>query len=210
MSGRRTIHGRVDEPSLAEEVGHVRKQHGDAGRRPQTRPTRSPVPERVRWAVELLDVQPGDRVLEIGCGSGSSAALVCERLTAGEMLAIDRSPTQIERARRRNEAQLASGRLSFQMVELADLDVGDAWLDTVFAINVNLFWLGPARAEIDAVRRTLSPGGRLFLFYETPGPEQARHAAGRIPAVLRPEGFVEPEWLTRTPTLFGCVTALRS
>lgn len=168
------------------------------------------VPERVRWAVETLDVQPGDRVLEIGCGSGGSAALICERLAAGEMLAIDRSPIQIERARRRNEAQLASGCLSLQMVELANLDVGDARFDKLFAINVNLFWLGPARAEVDAVRRALAPGGRLFLFYETPGPERARYAAARISAVLRQEGFVETEWLTRTPTLFGCVTALRS
>jgi protein-L-isoaspartate O-methyltransferase len=71
----------------------------------------APVPERVRWAVETLSVRPGDRVLEIGCGSGLAAALICERLVEGRMLAIDRSPIQIERARRRNEAHVASGRL---------------------------------------------------------------------------------------------------
>jgi protein-L-isoaspartate O-methyltransferase len=67
------------------------------------------VPERVRWAVEALAVQPGDRVLEIGCGSGVAAAMVCGRLVERRMLAIDRSSIQIERARRRNEPHLASG-----------------------------------------------------------------------------------------------------
>jgi SAM-dependent methyltransferase len=163
----------------------------------------------VRWAVERLAVQPSDRVLEIGCGSGVAAAIICERLVEGQMLAIDRSEIQIERARRRNEAHLASGLLSLQTVELADLDVRDARLDKVFAINVNLFWLGPARAELDSVRGTLAPGGRLFLFYETPGSERSGHAAERLTAVLRAQAFTEPEWLTPTPTLFGCVTAPR-
>lgn len=170
----------------------------------------SAVPDRVRWAVETLDVQPSDRVLEIGCGSGVAAGMICERLVEGRMLAIDRSAVQIERARRRNDAHLASGRLSLDVVELADMHVGDARFDKVFAINVNLFWLGPARAEVDAVRRALAPGGRLLLFYETPGPERARHAAERLTAVLQAEAFAEPKWLTRTPRLFGCVTAFRS
>jgi cyclopropane fatty-acyl-phospholipid synthase-like methyltransferase len=164
----------------------------------------------VRWAVETLAVQPGDRVLEIGCGSGVATAMICERLVQGQMRAIDRSAIQIERARRRNEAHLASGRLSLQTVELADLDLGCARFDKIFAINVNLFWLGPARAEIDAVRRALAPGGRLFLFYETPAPERARHAAERLTGVLQAEAFTEQQWLTPTPTLFGCVTAPRA
>jgi hypothetical protein len=71
-------------------------------------------------------------------------------------------------------------------------------------------WLGPAKAEVEAVRRALAPGGRVFLFYETPGPERARHAAQRLTAVLQAEAFTEPEWLTPTPTLFGCVTAPRT
>jgi cyclopropane fatty-acyl-phospholipid synthase-like methyltransferase len=167
----------------------------------------SPIPERVRWTVERLAVQPGDRVLEIGCGSGIAAAMICERLVEGQVLAIDRSEIQIERARRRNDAHLASGRLSLQTVDLAELDVRDARFDTVFAINVNLFWLGPARAELDAIRAALAPGARLFLFYETPDSERAGHATERLTAVLRAQAFTEPKWLTPTPTLFGCATA---
>ena len=170
----------------------------------------SQVPERLRWAVETLAVQPGDRILEIGCGSGVAAAMVCERLVDGQIRAIDRSATQIERARRRNAMHLASGRLSLETVELADLDVGDASFDKVFAININLFWLGPATAELAVVRRALAPGGRLFLFYEAPGRERAREVVERASSVVQAGGFAEPQTLARTATLVGCVTRPRT
>lgn len=55
------------------------------------------IPERARWAVETLAVQPDDRVLEIGGGPGVAASLVCECLDRGRLLLIDRSPIGTER-----------------------------------------------------------------------------------------------------------------
>jgi predicted enzyme related to lactoylglutathione lyase len=40
------------------------------------------VPERVAWAVEMLDVALDDRLLEIGCGAGHAVLLICARLGA--------------------------------------------------------------------------------------------------------------------------------
>src|SRR5205085_1911331 len=69
------------------------------------------LPARVRWAVHLLDPRPEDQILEVGGGSGLAAALICERLTAGRLLMIDRSAVAVGRAAQRNAIHLASGRL---------------------------------------------------------------------------------------------------
>jgi trans-aconitate methyltransferase len=47
--------------------------------------------DRLRSVVDRLAIRPDDRVLEIGCGHGVAAPLVCERLGTGRLTAVDRS-----------------------------------------------------------------------------------------------------------------------
>jgi protein-L-isoaspartate O-methyltransferase len=56
------------------------------------------VPERLRWAVQLLDVTPNDEILEIGPGPGGSVSLICEQLAGGRITIIERSATAVQRA----------------------------------------------------------------------------------------------------------------
>ncbi len=124
--------------------------------------------ERLRWAVDVLDVQPGDRVLEVGCGHGVAVSLVCERLREGHITAIDRSAKMIEQARRRNAAHIEAGRASFETTTFEDADFGDERFDMVLAVHVALFWRSPARA-LAKVARILAPGGALYLANQAPG-----------------------------------------
>ena len=52
--------------------------------------------------VDLLDIQPGDRVLEIGLGPGLAVQKVASLATRGKVVGIDHSESMVRRASRRN------------------------------------------------------------------------------------------------------------
>jgi tRNA A58 N-methylase Trm61 len=170
------------------------------------RPVSGKIPERIRWAVETLDITGSERVLEIGGGPGVAASIICERLETGSMHLIDRSGTAAERARRHNVEHVAAGRLTLETVDLRDFETGGRRFDKVFAVNVNVFWTTPATEELARVSEALTRRGTLFLFYETPIAERGRGAAAGVAEALRANGFTEPDVLTPAPNLIGCVS----
>jgi ubiquinone/menaquinone biosynthesis C-methylase UbiE len=125
------------------------------------------VSERLRAVVDKLDIRPDERVLEIGCGHGVAATLVCERLEEGHLTAVDRSAKMIQAATRRNAAYVEAGRAEFLVASLEDLDLGDRRFDKIFAVRVGLFHRDPERAR-RLVERWLAPGGEVFTFFDLP------------------------------------------
>ena len=123
--------------------------------------------ERLRVIVERLDIQPDDRVLEIGCGHGVAATYVCARLDGGRLTAIDRSQKMIDAATRRNAAYVEAGTAEFLVMRLEDLDLGDRRYDTIFAVRVGLCHREPARARA-LVEPYLAPGGRIATVFDPP------------------------------------------
>jgi ubiquinone/menaquinone biosynthesis C-methylase UbiE len=123
------------------------------------------VTERLRAIVDQLDLQPDDRVLEIGCGHGVAATIVCERLDGGHLTAVDRSPKMIEAASKRNAAYVEAGKAQFLVMRLEDLDLGDRRFDLIFAARVGLFHREPERARA-LVEPYLAPGGRVRSVYD--------------------------------------------
>jgi ubiquinone/menaquinone biosynthesis C-methylase UbiE len=123
--------------------------------------------ERLRSIVAQLDIQPDDRVLEIGCGHGVAATFVCERLEGGRLTAVDRSQKMIDAASRRNAAYVEAGKAEFLVATLEDLDLADRRFEVAFAVRVGLFDREPERAR-GLVEPWLAPGGRLFAFFDPP------------------------------------------
>ncbi len=123
--------------------------------------------DRLRSIVEQLRIRPDDRVLEIGCGHGVAATLVCDRLEGGRLIAIDRSPKMIEAASRRNAPYVEAGKAEFLVASLEELELGERRFDKVFAIRVGLFHRDPQRAHALA-QRWLAPGGEVFAFFDPP------------------------------------------
>jgi cyclopropane fatty-acyl-phospholipid synthase-like methyltransferase len=163
------------------------------------RPTRSVVPERLAWAVELLDLQPDDRILEIGGGPGVAAALICPRLRGGRLVGIDRSATATTTASNRNAEHVRAGRAEFRTVAVEDVnpDEYDPF-DKVFAVNVNLFWVHDAQAELRLIADLLQPDGRLLLVYEPPDARKATELPAVLTDHLQRAGYRRRKTITRT------------
>jgi hypothetical protein len=77
--------------------------------------------------------------------------------------------------------------------------------DTAWAININLFWVRPADAELQLIKDLLRPGGALHLVYETPGEEQASRVAEVVTATLANRGFAAAVTTASSPSLL-CIT----
>lgn len=107
-----------------------------------------------RLALEAVEIRPGERVLDLACGTGDLAAAVAAR--GARVVGVDLSLGMLRRARRRRVgAALAQG-------DAERLPLPDAWADAAlcgFALR-NFVALAPVFREL---ARVLVPGGRLAL-----------------------------------------------
>lgn len=131
--------------------------------------------QRNEWAVSLLDVQPADRVLEIGFGPGLAIAEVSRRIgPEGHVYGVDRSDVMLRHATRRNAAAIQAGLVTLVRASVENLPpVVDGPFDVIFAVNSAGIWPAPAERLKDLGRR-LGPGGRLAIVSQPRHPGATR------------------------------------
>jgi SAM-dependent methyltransferase len=109
-------------------------------------------------ALALYPPQPGERVIDIGCGFGDTASRIAELVgPQGEVLGVDAAPRFIESAR----AEYSAPNVRFEVadVERAPLEGG---FDRAFSRMGTMFFANPV-AALRNVRASLCPGGRLCM-----------------------------------------------
>jgi len=162
------------------------------------------------WAVGLLDVQPDDRVLEIGFGPGIAIEELARHATSGRVVGVDHSEVMVRQASRRNAAAVRDGRVDLRLGSAEALPGFDAPFDKMLAVNSLMFWDDPV-ARLKQLRALLVPGGRIAIVFQPRAPgstdETAARAGDEIAGHFATAGFtdVRVETLALQPTAVVCV-----
>jgi len=141
-------------------------------------------------------VGPGDRVLEVGCGTGNYIAAIQE-ITGATSFGIDISEPMLAHARARARTVVYAWGVA------ESLEFEDARFDFVYSVDVAHHLYAP-EAYIAEAARVLKPGGRLATMTKTPEMIRA------LPVLARyfPE-IVEIE-LARYPSIAGLTAAMEA
>jgi SAM-dependent methyltransferase len=204
---------RVIVAGIVGQFGHPRGASGNvAGWVMAHRPSNR---QRNSWVASLLDVQPTDRVLEIGFGPGLAIAELSRRLGAdGHVYGIDHSDVMLRQATRRNAAAIQAGRVTLVRGTVEQLPPAlDGPFDAILAVNSLGFWTAPDK-RLEDLRRRLAPGGHIAIASQPRCPGATRITsldAGREITDLLRAASLTP---TRTETLdldppVVCVLAVR-
>lgn len=141
----------------ADAVSSVRRRGARFWDRVAERYSRSPVSDEVSYQKKLAKTRtyfrPDMEVLEVGCGTGSTA--IAHAPYVRHIRATDLSPAMIEIARAK---ATSVSNLDFDVASIEELQIADGTLDMVLALSV-LHLVEDDRAAIARVFRMLKPGG---------------------------------------------------
>ncbi|MEO0062283.1 MAG: hypothetical protein RLZZ08_843 [Pseudomonadota bacterium] len=112
----------------------------------------------VRHAIDLLQPQVAETVLDAGCGTGAALAQVRQACPTCRLVGVDRSDVMIAAARRKLGAAA-----SLHVAEIEQLPVEPGTVDAALVLNV-LYFCGQDGAMVRALHRALRPGGRLVAY----------------------------------------------
>lgn len=114
------------------------------------------------WMIEQLELQPGQRVLELAAGPGDTGFLAAELvLPGGTLISSDASNAMLEVARTRAR-ELGIENVEFKQLQLEWIDLPAASVDAVLCRWGFMLCVDPG-AALSETRRVLRVGGRLTL-----------------------------------------------
>lgn len=135
----------------------------------------------------LIAVRAGQRVIDLGCGSGELTARLAALLPGSDVLGIDSSPEMLARARAHERAGLRFALASME-------DAAGEW-DLVFS-HAALQWVPDHAALLPRWLATLRPGGQIVLQmasdHDLPGRVLLRDTAADAPFARALDGWRRP------------------
>ncbi len=122
------------------------------------------------WALDYLDFDSSDNVLDVGCGGGATLRRISCRMGegCGLVTGVDYSEVSCEESRLYNAPEIESGRIRVVQASVESLPFDDATFDLVTTVESFYFWPNP-RENLAEVRRVLKRGGRFLLVADVYG-----------------------------------------
>ena len=109
--------------------------------------------------VERMDCEPGERVLEVGVGTGLSLPLYPQSV---RVAGIDISPDMLDQARLRLEQDGLDDAVGLMVMDAENMAFADDSFDKVVAMYVASVVPDPKRL-VDEMRRVCKPDGQIFM-----------------------------------------------
>lgn len=121
------------------------------------------IPDAILLSLAMLEPQPGDYVLDVGCGTGNFTRAIARRLRSGEGLAVglDLSAPMVQRAEQLRRSELLTT-ARYVRGDAHRLPFVDGVFDAVHCAASLQLMPEPERA-LREMERVLKPGGRLVL-----------------------------------------------
>lgn len=111
-----------------------------------------------------LDTSKDNRVIDLGCGVGTSARYAIKNFPNVSVTAATIVPWQIEMGERLSTDDIYKDRLRFELMDYCNLDLEDASRDGAYAIESSCYDEGKGkRAFLEETFRVLKPGARLVV-----------------------------------------------
>ena len=112
--------------------------------------------------IDRLNLQVGDRVLDVCCGTGASAIPSAEKVgVTGSVLGVDLADSLLELGRRK-AGQKGLQNIEFQCGDFSQLALPDESFDAIVCV-FGIFFLPDMEAAIAELWRMLRPGGQLVI-----------------------------------------------
>jgi ubiquinone/menaquinone biosynthesis C-methylase UbiE len=148
-------------------------------------------------ALKLLDLQPSDRVLEVGFGHGRTMERAAEALTTGFIAGVDLSEEMVRMAEYRCRHLIREGKVAISVGDSVHLPFPDQHFDKALSVHTVYFWSDP-KVHLREIRRVLKHGGRFVLGFRAKGDKGAEdfpdtvytfYTPGEVGGLLEASGF---------------------
>lgn len=106
----------------------------------------------------LLDVENGDDLLEVGCGTGKTTGWLAEKVSPGAVTAVDFSPAMITKAQQKKIAA------EFLCIDVCSEELGSKSFDVILCFHCFPHFRNQAVA-LQNLARSLKPSGRLIVMH---------------------------------------------